>query len=56
MRHGMPEEARSEAGLGRPRLCHDLPLVATNNAYFPDRDFYEAPRRLDVHRAGPRRR
>jgi DNA polymerase-3 subunit alpha len=42
MRHGMPEEARSEAGLVDLAYAHDLPLVATNNAYFPDRDFYEA--------------
>jgi len=41
-RHGMPEEARSEAGLIDLAYAHDLPLVATNNAYFPDRDFHEA--------------
>ena len=38
----MPEEARSEAGLVDLAYAHDLPLVATNDAYFPDRDFYEA--------------
>jgi DNA polymerase-3 subunit alpha len=42
MRHGMAEEARSEKGLIDFAYAHDLPLVATNNAYFPDRDFYEA--------------
>src|SRR5579863_7335268 len=42
MRHGLPEEARSEEGLVDLAYAHDLPLVATNNAYFPDRDFYEA--------------
>src|SRR5713226_3657197 len=42
MRHGLAEEARSEAGLVDLAYAHDLPLVATNNAYFPDRDFYEA--------------
>jgi DNA polymerase-3 subunit alpha len=42
MRHGLPEEARSEAGLVDLAYANDLPLVATNNAYFPDRDFYEA--------------
>src|SRR4029077_13029465 len=42
MRHGLPEEARTEAGLVDLAFAHDLPLVATNNAYFPDRDFYEA--------------
>jgi len=42
MRHGTPEEARTEAGLVELAYCHGLPLVATNDAYFPDRDFYEA--------------
>ena len=42
MRHGMPEEARTEPGLVELAYRHDLPLVATNDAYFPDRDFYEA--------------
>jgi len=41
-RHGLPEEARSEAGLVDLAYAHDVPLVATNNAYFPDREFYEA--------------
>ena len=42
MRHGTPEEARTEPGLVELAYRHDLPLVATNDAYFPDRDFYEA--------------
>src|SRR5712692_4691830 len=42
MRHGTPEEARSEPGLVELAYRHGLPLVATNDAYFPDRDFYEA--------------
>ena len=42
MRHGGNEEARSEPGLVDLAYRHDLPLVATNDAYFPDRDFYEA--------------
>jgi DNA polymerase-3 subunit alpha len=42
MRHGLPEEARCEAGLVDLAYAHDLPLVATNDCYFPDRDFYEA--------------
>src|SRR5882672_6298203 len=42
MRHGLPQEARCEAGLVDLAYAHDLPLVATNDAYFPDRDFYEA--------------
>src|SRR5580704_14090420 len=41
-RHGLPEEARCEAGLVDLAYAHDLPLVATNDCYFPDRDFYEA--------------
>jgi DNA polymerase III subunit alpha len=41
-RHGLPEETRSEAGLIDLAYAHDLPLVATNNAHFPDREFYEA--------------
>jgi DNA polymerase-3 subunit alpha len=42
MRHGTPEEAWTEPGLVELAYRHDLPLVATNDAYFPDRDFYEA--------------
>ena len=41
-RHGMPEEARAETGFVDLAYQHDLPLVATNDCYFPDRDFYEA--------------
>jgi DNA polymerase-3 subunit alpha len=41
-RHGRPEELRCEAGLVDLAYAHDLPLVATNDAYFPDRDFHEA--------------
>jgi DNA polymerase-3 subunit alpha len=41
-RHGQPEEVRSETGLIDLAYAHDLPLVATNDAYFPDRDFHEA--------------
>jgi DNA polymerase III subunit alpha len=41
-RHDLPEEARSEAGLVDLAYAHDLPLVATNDAYFPTPDFYEA--------------
>jgi DNA polymerase III subunit alpha len=42
MRHGSGEEARSEPGLVDLAYRHELPLVATNDAHFPDRDFYEA--------------
>src|SRR3977135_468166 len=41
-RHGLPEEARCETGLVDLAYSHDTRLVATNDAYFPDRDFYEA--------------
>jgi DNA polymerase III subunit alpha len=41
-RHGLPEEARSENGFVDLAYQHDLPLVATNDAYFPRRDYYEA--------------
>jgi DNA polymerase-3 subunit alpha len=42
MRHGTPDEARSEPGLIDLAYRHSLPLVATNDVHFPDRDFYEA--------------
>jgi len=42
MRHGAGDEARSEPGLVDLAYRHDLPLVATNDAHFPDRDFYQA--------------
>ncbi len=42
MRHNGPDEARSEPALVELAYRHDLPLVATNDAYFPDREFYEA--------------
>src|SRR5256714_6254319 len=41
-RHDLPEEIRCEAGLVDLAYAHDLPLVATNDAHFPDREFYEA--------------
>jgi DNA polymerase-3 subunit alpha len=42
MRHGTADEARSESGLVELAYRHGLPLVATNDVYFPDREFYEA--------------
>jgi DNA polymerase-3 subunit alpha len=42
MRHGTPEEARCETGLIELAYRRNLPLVATNDAYFPDRGFHEA--------------
>jgi DNA polymerase-3 subunit alpha len=41
-RHGTAEEARSEPGLIELAYRHALPLVATNDVYFPDHDFYDA--------------
>ncbi len=42
MRHEGPEERRSEPDLVDLAYRHDLPLVATNDVYFPDREFYDA--------------
>jgi DNA polymerase-3 subunit alpha len=42
MRHGDNREARSEPGLIDLAYRCGLPLVATNDAYFPDRDFHAA--------------
>ena len=41
-RHGMAEEARTEGGFVDLAYKHELPLVATNDAFFPSRDYYEA--------------
>ncbi|MEX2615987.1 MAG: DNA polymerase III subunit alpha [Alphaproteobacteria bacterium] len=42
MRHGMPEEEQIETALIDMAYAHDLPLVATNEVFFADRDMYEA--------------
>jgi DNA polymerase III subunit alpha len=42
MRHDEAEEARSEAGLIELAYRRELPVIATNDAYFPDRGFYGA--------------
>jgi DNA polymerase-3 subunit alpha len=42
MRHGAPSEVRAEGGLVDLAYRHGLPLVATNDAYFPDAAFHEA--------------
>jgi DNA polymerase-3 subunit alpha len=42
MRHGNPAAARAEAGLVDLAYRHGLPLVATNDAHFPDAQFHEA--------------
>ncbi|HEX3500017.1 MAG TPA: DNA polymerase III subunit alpha, partial [Stellaceae bacterium] len=41
-RHGMAAEDRIEAALIDLAFRHDLPLVATNDCFFPDPEFYEA--------------
>ena len=41
-RHSVPDEVRTENGFVELAYKYDLPLVATNDAYFPDRDYYEA--------------
>jgi DNA polymerase-3 subunit alpha len=42
MRHGMAAEDRIESELIDLAYKHDLPLVATNDAYFADPSYYEA--------------
>ncbi|WP_350334077.1 DNA polymerase III subunit alpha [Coralliovum pocilloporae] len=41
-RHGMEEEVRTEAALLDMAYAMDLPIVATNEAFFPSKDDYEA--------------
>jgi DNA polymerase-3 subunit alpha len=42
MRHGLPEEKSTEPGFLDLAYRHDLPLVATNEAFFPERRMFEA--------------
>ncbi len=42
MRHGLPAEAAVEPGLIDLAYAHNLPLVATNEAFFSGPDMYEA--------------
>jgi DNA polymerase-3 subunit alpha len=42
MRHGLEVEDRIEAALVELAYKHDLPLVATNDVFFADAEFYEA--------------
>jgi DNA polymerase-3 subunit alpha len=42
MRHGLPQEDRIEGALIEFAYRHDLPLVATNDVFFADAEFYEA--------------
>ena len=41
-RHGRPEEKQVEPELLNLAYENDLPIVATNECYFPARDDYEA--------------
>src|SRR3546814_2066910 len=41
-RHGLPVEAAIEPGLLALAYAHELPLVATNEAFFPTADDFEA--------------
>ncbi|MGE0755168.1 MAG: DNA polymerase III subunit alpha [Alphaproteobacteria bacterium] len=41
-RHGMPEEQQVEAALIELAYTHNVPLVATNDAYFIEKDMHEA--------------
>jgi DNA polymerase-3 subunit alpha len=42
MRHHVPAEDRIEAPLIELAYRHNIPLVATNDCFFPDPEFYEA--------------
>jgi len=42
MRHGLPAEAAMEERLIELAYAHDLPLVATNDAHFADREMFAA--------------
>ncbi len=55
-RHGLPRERIAEPKLLRWAYARGVPIVATNEAYFPKRDAYEAHDALLVHRRGPLRR
>jgi DNA polymerase-3 subunit alpha len=41
-RHGLPQQAAAEPGLVAWAYAHDVPLVATNDVYYPDKSMYEA--------------
>lgn len=41
-RHGLDQEKATEAAMVELAYAHDLPLVATNENFFPTRDDYEA--------------
>ena len=57
MRHGVEDEDAIEGALLDLAYAHDLPLVATNEAYFADRRHVRGARRAALHRRRrPRRR
>ncbi|RYF90657.1 MAG: PHP domain-containing protein, partial [Caulobacteraceae bacterium] len=41
-RHGLPQQAAAEPGLVAYAYAQDIPLVATNDVYYPDRSMHEA--------------
>ncbi|WGM38767.1 DNA polymerase III subunit alpha [Caulobacter sp. NIBR1757] len=41
-RHGLPQQAAAEPGLVAWAYAHDVPLVATNDVYYPDKSMHEA--------------
>lgn len=41
-RHGLPDEKKVEAALVDMAYAHDIPLVATNEAFFSSADMYDA--------------
>ncbi len=41
-RHGMAEEKKAEPGLVRLAYEHGIPLIATNDCHFPEKEDYEA--------------
>ena len=41
-RHGLPEQQRSEPAFLKTAYDRDLPLVATNDVFFPERQHHEA--------------
>ncbi|MSO92158.1 MAG: DNA polymerase III subunit alpha [Rhodospirillales bacterium] len=52
MRHGLPEEAATEPGFVALAFAHDVPLVATNEAFFSTAEMHEAHDALMCIRAG----
>ena len=51
-RHGMEVERQAEAGVVDLAYRLDLPLVATNEPFFPKRRGFRGARRAACHRGG----